>query len=267
MPIVLVDAPSVTTNLVGPVEPRSVQLVVTGLTPGQSLAVTGEASGVSWPVRSPAVVPAERVTVVDTATPISVPITYTVTVAGVPFEQAPVTVPYAAGTAVLQSPDGRTVVPFAWHDNGDPREPGLRSVSYAVPGRSDRPVRWDVASGEAGELVIRTSPTAVDALRSHLRSRGPVLLLRSAGVHPGLPVVSYLLVTRAPSRRFSSVGDRVWTLSVEYITDPEPSSVLVAAATPEDFDAVYASATPEDFDAQWASATPEEFDLVDWTQA
>lgn len=266
MSIVLVDAPSIAVALVGPVTPQSVQVAIAGLTPGQSLVVTGNAAGATWPVRGgTGSVPSEQLLLTDAAAPLNVPITYTVTLDGQPFESDSIVVPFDDGY-VLQSLDGRTVIPFRWHDNADPRETHMRTRLFDVPGRSAPVVRWDVSGGEAGELLIRTEPTATETLRTHLRTKGPVLLVRTDGQLLDLDPVQYVAITRATRSVLGFDGLRLWSLSIEVITDPEPSTVL-PSSTWDDFDAAYAALTWDDFDAEWAGLEwTDDFDRTDWSQ-
>lgn len=265
MSIVLVDAPSIDVALVGAGSPQSVQIVIGGLTPGQSIEVTGTAAGVSWSVRGgTGSVPSETMILTDAIAPLNVTIVYTVTLDGWPFESDPITVPYAAGRYVLQSLDGRTVIPFAWHDNGDPRETNLRSIGFAVPGRPDPVARWDISAGESRELVIRTSPAATAALVEHLRRTGPVMLLRTDGTLRDFEPSTYLLISRAGRVLHGTAGDRVWTLRVETLDDPEPGTIL-PTATWDDFDDAYSALTWDDFDAEWSGLTWDDFDRTDWS--
>lgn len=267
MPGVLVDVPTVDLVLVGPVEPRAVQVTLEQVTPGQTLEVIATAAGQSRHVRGGrGLVTQTRMVLVDVATALNTPVSYTVVLDGVPFTVGEITVPYPGGEYVLQALDGRTVFPFAWHGAADPRDLHMRTVTFDVPGRSDALVRWDVAGGESGRLPMRTTKAVTEALRTHLRTRGPVLLLRTDGAQLDIPGSEYIAVTRAPRETFGFDGTRLWTLEFEAIADPEPGSALAAVATPEDFDEVYAAATAEDFDTEWAAATAEDFDAMDWTQ-
>lgn len=268
---VLVDVPTISVALAGTGTPQSVQIAIGGLTPGQSLVVTGSiAGGFTWTVRGGAqVITAEQVVLTDTASPINVPITYTVTIEDQAFTSDAITVPFADGDFLLQGLDGSSTVPFVWHATGDPRDMRVRSIAMDVPGR-DRPVsRWDVTGGESGRLAIRTTRIATDTLLTHLRTRGPVMLLRTNGQIRDLDAVAYLMITGATRRLWDAVvggslsTDRVWDLAFEVIGDPEPGAIL-PTATWDDFDEVYAASTWDDFDSEWSGSTWLEFDREDW---
>lgn len=270
MPVV-VDVPVVTATLVGAVSPQVVRVVVTGLTAGQSVQVVGSAVGQEWEVRGGTLTAsAEQVAVVDVLAPLNVPVNYIARVEGADYTTStPVTVAYA-GRYVMQSLDGRTVLPFVWQDNGLPRVPGLRSVSYPVPGRPSSPARWDVSEGLSGQARVRMSRAASDALLALLASGGPILAVRTDGQVRDFPPAELWLLTSAGSALWGAVvngapsTDRVWTLGYDVIEDPEPG-VIVAASTWDDFDAAQARTTWDDFDAAWAGSTWDEFDLTDWS--
>lgn len=271
MSIVLVDAPSISVALVGAGSPQSVQIVIGGLTPGQSIEVIGTAAGASWPVRGgTGSVSSETTILTDATGALNVPIVYTVTLDGVPFNSAPITVPFA-GRYVLQSLDGRTTIPFTWRANGDPRDMRLRSQTFEVPGRTNPVVRWDVAAGEDGRLEIRTSRSGTEALRHHLRTVGPVMLVRTDGQIRDLEPSQYILIESARRVLWDAVDaggakstDRVWSLGFTVLDDPEPGTIL-PSSTWDDFDAAYAGLTWDDFDAEWAGLTWDDFDRTDWT--
>lgn len=270
MPVVIVDAPAITLTLVGPVSPQSVQIAIAGLTPGMSIVVTGQAGTYTWSVRGgTTTIAAAQLILTDAATPINVPCTYTVTVEGVPFVAGPITVPYADDTHVLQSLDGRTVIPFRWMDNADPRTMDMRVVSFAIPGRPDPVVRYDVTAGESGELRIRTTMAVTALLRTHMRTESPVLVARTDGTIRDLAAVAYVLLTGVSNDLWEGVEDRtarVWTLRFDAITDPDPYSVL-PSSTWDDFDTVWAALTWDDFDLEEAGITWDDFDRIDWTNA
>ncbi len=247
MPFVLVSVPTITVSLVGPASPQLVQVAVSGLTAGQVVAVTGSAAGSTWGVRGGDVVATgDQLILSDILAPVNVPVTYTVTVDGTPFLSDPVTVPYVQGRNVLQSIDGRTVIPFAWHDTGDEREIFLRSQAYDVAGRSDGgPVRWDVAAGEGGSMRARMSSSATQTLRTHLFTQGPLLVLRTDGGMRDFPTAQYLRLTRVSRVLFDFVDgnpERLWDLAFTVHGDPDPTA-QVRGSTADDFDRVYASST------------------------
>lgn len=268
---VLVDVPVVAVSLVGATDPQVVRIVVSNLTAGQVVAITGSAAGSTWQVRGGSVVATgTQVVLVDVLAPVNVPVTYTVNVDGTDYAADPVTVPYS-GRYVLQSLDGRTVIPIeVWWDNGLPTSLHLRSVSYPVPGRHDSPARWDVAAGESTTAVMRLSTSATQALRTHLLTDAPMLAIRTDGAVRDVPPSQLWLLTSADRVLFGAVAlgvkstDRVWTIGYDVIDDPEPSTI-VPASTWDDFDGVYAASTWDAFDTEWATSTWDDFDATDWT--
>jgi hypothetical protein len=270
MPIIIVDVPTITLTLVGPVIPQSVQIAMAGLTPGYTVLVTGQAGSYTWTVRggNGTTITADQLILTDAATPLNIPVTYTVSIEQNPFTAGPITVPYLTDTHVLQSLDGRTVVPFHWFDNDDPRVPRMRSRVFEVAGRTTPVGRFDVSAGESGELSIRTTATGTAALLSHLQTAGPNLLLRTDGTVRDLPAVAYIFVMGAPRKLWAGVEDRtarVWTLDFEVITDPEPDQIL-PTSTWADFDAAWVGRTSTEFDTEMFGVKSTDFDRIDWTQ-
>lgn len=232
---------AISASLAGPTLPQVAQIVVTGLTVGQVYVVTGQASGITWVVRGGQAVPAAtQVVLTDVATPVNAPIVYTVA-SGAEYAatSVPLTVPYP-GEYVLTSLDGRLAVGFDWHGNDNPRDVRLRTATFEVPGRTTPVVRWDVASGETGELMLRATPAQTQALRLHLRERGPLMVLRTDGAQLDLAPVEYVAITRVTHVSFGFDGTRLWSLAFEVIDDPEPATVL-AVSTWDDFDVAYST--------------------------
>jgi hypothetical protein len=264
-------AVAVTVTLVGADAPQSVQIAVTGLSGGEVVSVTAQAGTFTWAVRGGDVTAVtSQVVFVDAATPINTAITYTADVDGTPYEAAPVTVDYD-GDAVLTSLDGRTAIGITLQANQLPRTVGVRSVGFDVPGRPDPVVRWDVATAETGELLVRTTVTGTSDLRAHLRGTGPVLMLRTDGDARDLDPVEILRLTAVASALVDEVTgstmstDRAWSLSYQVITDPAPATLL-PTATWDDFDAAWAGVNGDDFDTEMAALDGNDFDLIDWTQ-
>jgi len=262
---------AITAVLAGGGYPRAVQLVITGLTVGEPFVVTGStAAGWTWTVRGGNGQTASATTVIlsDTATPINVPVTYTVEQTGLaPASCTPLTVPYN-GRSVLQSLDGRHAFPFSWRDSGGAEEQDLRTAFFFVPGRSAPIVRWDVSSQETGELHVLMSATTASALKARLRTTGPLLMLRTDGAVRDFDPVQ-LIALRSIQTSLWNAQDgagvvRAGVLAYTRITDPEPS-IILAASTWDDFDAAYAALTWDDFAAEWAALTWDDFDQTDWS--
>lgn len=267
---VLVDVPVVQVGLVGATSPQVVQIAVSGLTPGLEVTVTGTAAGSTWLVRGGAVTATGgQIILTDVLAPLNVPIVYTVSVDGFTIASDPIAVDYP-DKYVMQSLDGRTVIPFEWVATGVPRSSALRSASYDVPRRTSPVVRWDVSGGESGTVSLRLTKSAGLVLRAHLREAGPVVVVRTDGAVRDTPPAEFWLLRSADSVLWDAVvagemsTDRVWSLAYDVIDDPEPS-VVIAVATWDDFDAVYAESTWDDVDDEWAGGTWDEFDRTDWS--
>lgn len=261
-------AVAVAATLAGPADPQVVQLAVTGLTVGQAFTVTGAVTGLSWTVRGAdgAVPAATSLILTDVFAPLT-EVTYTVTTGA---ETATDTITVPGDRYVLQSMDGRTSFPFVWHDKGDQRDLAERVDVFAIPGRPDPVVRWDVTGGESGRIVARMSAATSAALIEHKRTRGPLLVLRTDGALLGIPASAYMVVTSASRVLWGAMTltglstDRVWSLGVQFIADPEPSTIA-AVSNWDDLDGVYVALDWDDFNAEWAALTWDDFDATDWS--
>jgi hypothetical protein len=261
--------PWIDATLVASGDPNPVQLVITGIPNGVDYEVVGTAAdGSAWPV--PGGVGTSdggQVVLVDNRGALNTPTTYVATWSGVAHTSLPITVPYTKGY-VLQSLDGRTVVPFVWRDNGIPREYVIRATTFDVPGRRRPPVRYASGGDGGGTLEIRTTPTGTAALVDALHAGRP-LVLRTDGAMRDLPAVDLLLITRAANRSWGAITapnaapspDRVWDLQYTLVNDPEPS-VALSAWTWDDFDD--ATLTWDEFDA--LALTWDQFDTYPWGQ-
>lgn len=267
MSYVLVDGIGIETTLVGSTAPRPVQVVIEGLSAGQSVVVHGSSGGRSWPIPGGAFAAVEgQVVLVDNRAPVNVPITYAVTVDGVTINSAPVTVAYHADH-LLQSLDGRTVVDFVWRDNSLPYQSTVRSVTFDVPGRRRPPVRFAPGGDGGGRIEVRTDSANTGRMADLLRPGRPVVL-RTNGSVRDFPPTELVLVQQASSvlyEAFNARDNRVWDMAFIFVDDPEPGTV-VAAFTWEDFDAAWDGRTWEDFDAYFSGLTWDDLDRMDWTE-
>lgn len=252
---------AVVPSLIGVYSPRTVQIVITGMTVGETYSVAGNRSGGTWPVRAgTGTAQGTQLVLPDIATPVNVPITYTVIHDGQEVTSAPLTVPYAH-RAVLQSLSAAVSVPLDLRDNGAPWTLSLRQSTFAVPRRPRPAVRYDIAAGESGALRVNTDGADTGTLKALLKSGAP-LLMRTDGTAADLGATAYLLFTRVSSSLLVGTRRR-WDLDYELLDDPEPDT-LVGLPTWADFDAAYDGLTWADFNAEWAGLTWADFDTYDW---
>lgn len=263
---------TIATSLVPAADPAPVQLVVEGIPVGVPFTVQGVLGEATWPVPGGVGVgTGGQVALVDNRAPLRVPFRYRVVVEGRAHESAQVVVPYG-GRQLLQSLDGDVVVEFVWQASGLPREAGVRSAVFDVPGRARPPVRTVPGADGGGSLLVRTSQVASLGVRSLLRS-GRVVVVRTDGLVRDWPPVELLLITGATSAMWDAIDpatgrmstDRVWSLSYVLVDDPQPSAIL-SAFTWDDFDEAMFSRTWDDFDALFAGSTWDDFDTYPWTQ-
>jgi hypothetical protein len=255
---------SVTASLVGTYSPRTVQVVVSGLTSGTAYSVQGESEGRTWPVRAgTGTASSSQIVLPDLAAPINVPVTYTAFHGTETATSAPITVNYPY-SAVLQSLAGDMSVPMDLRDNGLPRRPSFRHSTFAIPGRRNPVVHYDIPSGMGGEFRVNTDGAETQTLDALLGAGAPLLVRTDGGVCDLEPVI-FVLITDAPSSLLVGTRRR-WELSYLVIDDPEPNT-LVGLPTWDDFDASYTSdpvLTWDSFDAEWAGSTWNDFDVFDW---
>lgn len=255
---------SISAGLLSSAPPAPVQIVVTGVPVGAEYVVRGSALGSSWVVPGGVGVgDGGQVVLTDNRGAINAAITYSVLVEGATTTAAPITVALPGVRAVLQSLDGRVAVQGGWLPNGLPLEPESRYHVVDVPGR-DRPPLRIATGGDGGlSLLIRTGREDSGRLAALLRAGAPVVL-RTDGTLLDLPAVELVLITRAPSRAAWDVvglpADRVWSLDLLLVDDPEPSSPL-STFTWDDFDAAMvgfvwspASSFPETGVAGWVAS-------------
>lgn len=227
---------SVSASLIGVNSPRTVQVVVSGLTVGAAYEVVGNWSGGSWPIRAGAGTATDTQRVLsDLAAPINIPITYTVKQGTASATSAPITVTYSR-RYVLQSLSGKESVAFDMIRNGAPREMSTRQAMFAIPRRARPVVRYDIAGGESGVLLADTTDARTTRLRAMLRSGAP-MLLRTDGDVLDLDAVEFLAVTGVSSSLLGMTRRR-WSLNFEVLDDPEPDT-LTGLPTWDDFDAAY----------------------------
>jgi hypothetical protein len=254
-------AVGISASLTGVYSPRTVQIVVTGLTVGGTYEVTGSWAGGSWPVRA-GIGTAENTQMVlaDLAAPINIPVTYTVVHGAEQATTAELTVNYHR-RYVLQSLSGAVSVEFDMIRNGAPQQLAVRQASFMIPGRPRPVMRFDVAGGESGELTVDTREAQTAVLKALLGAGAP-MLLRTDGAILDLDATQFLSVTSAPSALIGMTRRR-WNLTYQAIDDPEPDTV-VGLSDWDDFDASYAGLTWDAFDAEWAGSTFDQFDVYDW---
>ena len=258
---------AVTAVLVGSATaPRPVQVNITGLTIGQAYTVTVSAGGWSRVVQGGAgTASATQLVLVDVATPLNAPLTYTVVHnASTVSTVSAVTVAYS-GDALLQSLDGQTVAGFDWQDNEDPREQSPRAAFFRPAGRSRPIMHYDVAGDESGEIVARTEVADGVALRELIRQGAPVLLRSDVGMRDIDPV-EVLGIRSAPRVLIPPFGGRrEWSLSYTLVSDEDDTPLVMV--TLDHLNTYYAGQTLADINTQWAGLTFADMNAFDWIGA
>jgi hypothetical protein len=264
--------PWIDASLVPSGDPMPVQLVITGIPNGVTYDVVGTSGGRSWPIPGgQGTSTGGQVILVDNRSALNTPVVYTATWGGVTYTSAPITVTYA-GRYVIQSLDGRIVVPFVWRDNALPREYAVRSTLHAIPGRPRPAGRYATGGLGGGEIEIRTDVAGSAQMEAALLAGRPVIV-RTDGTVRDLPPVDIVAIDRLASRSWGALtapggapsSDRVWSIVYNLVDDPEPSAVL-AAWTWDDFDDAMDTRTWTDHDALFASSTWDIWDTYPWGQ-
>jgi hypothetical protein len=258
---------AITAVLVGSsAPPRPVQIVVVGLAVGLPYSVTASAPGWSRVVQGGAgTAAATQLVLIDVATPLNTPITYTVTHNGSTVSTlVTVTVAYA-GDAVLQSLDGRTIAGFDWQDNADPRAQEPRVGLYRPAGSARAIMHYDVAGDESGIIVAETSGADTVALRELVRAGAPVVLRAEVGLRDVDPV-EVIGIRTAPRHLVGAVGDlRRWDLGYTLVADEDVAPLVIA--TLAHVNTYYAAQTLAALNAQWAGLTMADLNAFDWVGA
>jgi hypothetical protein len=262
-------AVTITAALVGVQIPPVVQVVVSGLTVGDNLVITGETAQTTWVVRGGDGIVADATQVIrlDNLTPINGPITYRAIVNGssVATSSPPIVVPYD-GNVLLASLDGSLrVAPKVWQDNALPTKVAIDQHFSRVPGRRNPVVRFARAGGTAGEWTLRLDDVASSSLAAMLGLGAPIVL-RSDGAQRGLPAVNVVALTDGSSSLWGERGtstDRVWALSWMEI-DPPFGTEPLPGDTFADVDAAHPGTTFADLDAAYPGSTFSAFNQFDW---
>ncbi len=222
-------------------DPKPVQITLNGTTAGQAYEVRGTtADGSSWPVAGGKGVSAgSQVLLIDNRAALNAVVTYQAIVDGVTVAASPVTITYV-GVAVLQSIDGLTVVDVELKNRTEARSSDVRSALFEIAGRPDPATRLDVPGSFVYEWELETEGVDSVVMLSILRSGVPVVRRTVPGIRDLSPVV--LGIVESWSDELSSDGFdtwRTWKLQVREISDPQPSTPLIAF-TWDDFDAAMA---------------------------
>lgn len=235
-------AVTLTATLLSGATPQPVQVVLGGLTVGDSYEVVGTtaADGAQWSVSGGrGVATSTQVLLVDNRTALNTPIVYSAVVNGATVTAAAVPVAHD-GVAVLQTIDGLTVVNVEIASVTEPRSAPTRSSTFEVAGRRDPASRLDVPGSYEYKWELETQGVDSAIMRAILESGAPVVRRTTPGLRD-LDTVILGLVTSWSDELLTVGGDtwRRWSLTVREIADPQPSTPLIAF-TWADFDAATA---------------------------
>jgi len=248
--------------------PQRVLVTVSGMSVGSAYVVTAASGALAWSIPGGSgVSDGSTLRLVDDRTPLGAAVTYTAVVAGAPYTAGPVTVAWSDDAAgVVQSLDGRTVVPVEIVDWSGATSSSGRAAFFAVAGRATPVARYDVTTIDAQRWSLETDDVATyQELEALLRTGAPVVL-RTIVQPSGAPAVRIGQPTKWAHALISPLSPlRSWSLDVQLIDDPSPSTPL-AGLTWDDFDAAMVGRTWAGFDTVMAGLTWNGFDTYDWTQ-
>lgn len=257
-------AVTLTATLLAAADPRPVQVALSGTTAGQAYQVSGTtADGSRWQVPGGAgVSEGSQILLVDNRAALNTEVVYSAVVDGVTVVAAAVTVEHD-GVAVLQTIDGLTVVSIEIASVTEPRSSSPRSALFEIAGRTDPAARLDVPGSYVYGWALETAGIDSVVMEAILRAGLPVVRRTVPGLRD-LASVVLGVVTGWKDELITEGGDtwRRWSLTVREISDPQPSTPLIAF-TWDDFDAAMTGRTWTDFDAIFA--TWDEFDAADWS--
>lgn len=235
-------AVTLTATLLAASAPRPVQVALTGTTAGQAYAVVGtSADGASWQVPGGVGVSAgSQILLIDTRSALNTPITYSAVVAGATYTANPVTVEHD-GVAVVQTIDGLTVVNVEVASVTEARTADTRSADFGIAGRPDPATRLEVPGSFTYDWMFETQGIDSVTMLAILQSGMPIVRRLNPGMRD-LSTVVIGLVKSWKDELISNGGDtwRRWTLGVRELTDPQPSTPLIAFTWGADFDAAMA---------------------------
>lgn len=231
---------TLTATLLTGADPRRVQITLSGTAAGQSYEVRGTtADGSWWAVPGGRGISAgTQVLLVDNRSALNAVVTYQAVVDGSTIAASPVTI--AGPTAVLQTIDGLTVVEVEIKSRTEPRKANPRSALFEIAGREDPAARLDTPGSFSRTWTLETEGVDSATMEAILRSGAPVVRRTITGLRDLSPVVIGIVTSWADE--LSSDGFdtwRTWTLEVREISDPQPSTPLVAFIW-DDFDTAMA---------------------------
>lgn len=248
------------------------QVVVDDLASGEQYTVIGRSvtGSTTWPVAGGVGTSSgEQIVLVDARAPFNVAVTYELTTVGGTYAlsnpvRLALTGDYAKADVVLATLDGSIeAVPNSLGAGDFPRGVTPRVQVYDVPGRARGPVRWSLAAKSGSQWSLHCDKWASADLEALLATGRPIVYRLATPVRD-LPLTDLFVVTEVESVSYPDDDAwRTWTISFEFIDDPEPSTKPVVTSW-DQFDQIYAGSTWDEFDADWADKTWDAFDAFDW---
>lgn len=232
---------TVTASLLSASNPQPVQIILTGVAAGSAYVVTGQDDqGNTWTIPGATGVstdPANSYDFIDVRTPLNSTVTYAAVVDGVTYTSDAVTVAYA-GQCVVQDLDGQNVASVNIASLTEKRTGGIRTAVFPIAGRAFPAVRVDVAVAYQYEWEFDTTDADTDTMQALLASGKPIVRRCQVGIRDFDPVIIGVATAWSDELVTNGIDTlRRWTLTVQAVDDPEPSTVR-NVYTWADFDAV-----------------------------
>jgi len=181
-----------------------------------------------------------QILIIDSRTPPNSVVTYQAIVDGVSYAAAPVTVT-AEAPSYLQTIDGLLIVPIEIASVTEPRKRRTRVAAIDIAGREDPATRLDVPALPSYSWQLETESIDSAQMLRILESGSAVVRRVTTGLRDLDPVVLGVVVDWSDELITEGYDTwRRWTLVVQGIGEPQPSTALIAY-TWDDFDAAMAA--------------------------
>lgn len=208
----------------------TVELSVTGLTVGDVVNITRQASGEPpYRVRGAVDVVATSSTVIvlDTAPSLGRVLTYSVTVGGVFKASANVTVSTFTGNHLLTDVATGEGVPVQIIADTDSRTQAARYNALQPVGAAFPVVLYDTRSPDQGVLPVYTPDRATTLALRDLLAAGRPLVSRHRNDTCDIASIEYVYPLDVSRDRFTRNGARMWAFPFIAIDVPDPKNAVV----------------------------------------
>ena len=230
-----------TAALVSARVPQPVQLVLNGMTLGNTYVVTGTTTdGTTWSIPGgTGTSDGTQLVLTDNRAAFNTPVTYQAIVAGAAYTSSPITIPFS-GYSALQSLDGTLLASVTIASTAIPRQGGTRVAVFRVAGRRAPATRVDLSVTDSWSWAMYADGSNAPLVKAILDTGTPAVLRSVLGL-ADLPPVLLLQPTGWSSQLVSPIALlRLYQIDAIEIEDPQPMTPL-SAFTWDDFDTAMAA--------------------------